>query len=235
MKELAQDIWYVDGEAVSFFGFPYSTRMVVVRLKNGQLWVHSPIRLSDEIKRQLAELGEVASLVAPNQLHHLFLPDWLQAYPKAVLYGTAGVAKKRPDLTFHHVFAAQEPSCWPSDLNMLLFTGSAVMEECVFLHQASGTLIVTDLIENFTPSQFPPVKRLVAKITGILAPNGKMPLDWRSSFMFKKALVRSHIAKLVAWQPKRIVMAHGEIVPNNATAFLQRSFSWADLSRCEVD
>ncbi|GAK88043.1 hypothetical protein JCM19238_5653 [Vibrio ponticus] len=69
----------------------------------------------------------------------------------------------------------------------MLFTGSAVMQESVFFHQASRTLIVTDLIENFAPQHFSPLQRNIAKVVGILAPNGKMPLDWRLTFQFNKA------------------------------------------------
>ncbi|WP_232790863.1 hypothetical protein [Shewanella sp. Pdp11] len=73
---------------------------------------------------------------------------------------------------------------------------------------------------------FSALQRLLARGAGILAPNGKMPLDWRLSFMFAKTQARNHINKILAWEPKVIIMAHGLIIENDATAFLEKSFSW---------
>lgn len=44
------------------------------------------------------------------------------------------------------------------------------MEECVFYHSSSSTLIVTDLVENFSGKDFNYWQRVVAKGVGILAP-----------------------------------------------------------------
>ncbi len=100
------------------------------------------------------------------------------------------------------------------------------MEECVFYHSGSSTLIVTDLVENFSGQDFNYWQRVVAKGVGILVPNGKMPLDWRLSFIFGKADARKHINRLLSWNPQILVMAHGEIVHENADKFLQQSFKW---------
>ena len=100
MEKLAENLWLVDGETVSFLGLPYRTRMTVIRLSDGGLWVHSPVRHSAELAGALAELGPVRYLVAPNALHHLFLKDWQQHCPAAEVYGTAKVMAKRPDIHF---------------------------------------------------------------------------------------------------------------------------------------
>lgn len=46
---VADDLWLAEGPCVDFFGFPYSTRMVVARLPDG-LWIWSPIALDDELR-----------------------------------------------------------------------------------------------------------------------------------------------------------------------------------------
>ncbi len=53
-----------------------------------------------------------------------------------------------------------------------------------------------------------------------------MPLDWRLSFMFGKADARKHLNRLLSWNPQILVMAHGEIVTENADKFLRKSFKW---------
>ena len=75
-EQLGPDLWVADGGIVSFFGFDYPTRMVVVRLGDGGLWVWSPIAPSRELEDAVRALGPVRHLVSPNKLHHLFLGAW---------------------------------------------------------------------------------------------------------------------------------------------------------------
>ncbi|EGA72179.1 hypothetical protein VISI1226_05224 [Vibrio sinaloensis DSM 21326] len=226
MEQLAQNIWVFDGPTVRFFGFPFTTRMTVVRLANGALWLHSPIQLSDSLVEQINQLGTVDYLIAPNHLHHLFLADWLEVYPEAQLYGTNEVIKKRQDLAFDGSLNVEQQWPWREEIEQELFTGSPAMQECVFFHPESRTLIVTDLVENFAKQHFNYWQRPVAKGIGILAPHGQMPLDWRLSFMFGKAKARQHMMRILAWQPQTLVMSHGNIVYSNAESFLRRSFRW---------
>ena len=81
LRGFAPQIWIADGSPVSFFGFAYSTRMAVIQLSNGGLFVWSPIALSAALKGEVDALGAVQSLVSPNKLHHLFLGEWKSAYP----------------------------------------------------------------------------------------------------------------------------------------------------------
>ena len=101
MRNLAENIWVFDGDAVSFLCLPFTTRMTVVKLSNGELWIHSPIKLTGAIQAQIQQLGKVKYLIAPNHLHHLFLAEWQLMYPDAICYGTNEVIKKRNDIAFN--------------------------------------------------------------------------------------------------------------------------------------
>ena len=52
LKKIADNLWIVDGEEVlmdfKFFKVPFSTRMTVIRLQNGGLWVHSPTKPNEK-------------------------------------------------------------------------------------------------------------------------------------------------------------------------------------------
>jgi len=229
MIALEHNIWIVDGSVVSFLGFPYTTRMTVIRLACGGLWVHSPIELEKGLANTLKKIGPVKYLIAPNALHYLFIEQWQRAYPQAITYATKELRLKRKRINFDHALTNDSDSPWQGEIHQLLFTGSRMMEEAVFFHQSSATLIVTDLIENFSPEHFNPLQRFIAKLVGILAPNGKMPLEWRLSFLFSRAKARSHMHVILAWRPRRIVMAHGKIVSADVDKFLRSSFSWLAL------
>lgn len=229
MQQLAPDLWLLAGEAVPFLGLPFPTRMTVIRLASGGLWVHSPVRGTAERYAAVDDLGAIRHLAAPNQIHHLFLAAWRERYPAATCHGTRALLRKRPDITFDAAFAEDMALPWDREIDTLLFRGSAVMGEAVFFHRASRTLIVADLVENFAPGSLTGWQRALADAAGILAPNGRMPIDWRLSFLFGRAKARTCLERLRAWRPERIVMAHGEVVEHDAAGFLDRAFHW--LSR----
>ncbi|TNE41964.1 MAG: DUF4336 domain-containing protein, partial [Alphaproteobacteria bacterium] len=95
LQEIGEDIWIAEGEIVNFFGFPYPTRAVLVRLDDGGLWVWSPVALSEELRAEIARIGPPRHLVSPNKIHHLYLKDWKAAYPEALLWGPQSTIDKR--------------------------------------------------------------------------------------------------------------------------------------------
>jgi hypothetical protein len=115
LRPAGEALWLADGPDVPFLRvFRYPTRMAAARLASGELFVGSPIALDAGLADELAALGPVRHLVAPNALHHLFLGDWSRRFPGARLYAAPGLARKRPDLRFHaELGAAPSSRCSP--------------------------------------------------------------------------------------------------------------------------
>ncbi|MBK2267145.1 DUF4336 domain-containing protein [Francisella philomiragia] len=225
-NQLAKNIWVVDGGAVPFFGLPYTTRMTIIRLENNDLFIHSPIKPNPELVQEVSKLGNIKYLISPNKIHHLFLQDWLELYPNAEVYASPGLREKRKDINFTADLKDFPKAQWQNEIDQLIFKGSRVMQEVVFFHKPSKTLILTDLIENFDENYFTGFKGLIAKLSGIVAPNGKTPIDWRMSFFFGKKQARECFERILAWQPERIIVAHGKNIETNAVDFLKKSFKW---------
>ncbi|WP_417559718.1 DUF4336 domain-containing protein [Marinomonas sp.] len=226
LQQIGDNIWIHDGATVSWYTMPYTTRMTVIRLNSGEIWIHSPAKISDELISEVNALGKVSYLVSPNKIHHLFMQEWMQQYPEAKSYAPPGLEEKRPDLHFDRALKdASEPE-WQEQIEQLIFKGSKVMEEVIFFHRESKTLIVTDLIENFHPDHFKGIKKLLAQMTGIISPNGKMPIDWRMTFIGRKEAARDCLQTMINWQPDKIILAHGEWIQKNAVSFLKKSFHW---------
>ncbi|MDG9666638.1 DUF4336 domain-containing protein [Hahella sp. CR1] len=223
---MAENLWIYNGEAVPYLGLAYTTRMTVVRLSNGDILVHSPTRYDENLAREVAELGPVKYLVTPNKLHHLFLPQWMAHFPDAACYGTPGLQEKRKDISFDGLLGENPEPGWEKDVDQTLFRGSFAMKEAVFFHRSSRTLILGDLIENFRVDHFHGWRRWVALLTGIIAPHGKTPIDWRLTFIFGRSKARAALRKMQAWRPDNIIIAHGECVIGHGSEFLARSFSW---------
>jgi hypothetical protein len=227
LQQVDSDIWTYDGSTVSFYGFPFPARMSVVRLPGNRLWIHSPEQLNDALQRELAALGEVTWLISPNKLHHLFLDEWLQAYPEARSYAAPGLMEKRRDLRFDAELADQAEAEWADEIAQTLFRGSRAMQEAVFFHKPSRTLLLTDLIENFDPATLNGWQRGVARFAGILAPHGKTPVDWRVTFRLgDKEKARAALETMLGWEPENIIVSHGNCIMGGGTKFLENSFSW---------
>jgi hypothetical protein len=101
------------------------------------------------------------------------------------------------------------------------------MTEVVFFHVASRTLVLTDLIENFEAAKTGTIlMRFLTWAGGVRDPDGSTPRDMRLSFMRNKAEVKAAVETMLAWDPERVVLAHGRWYPCNGSGELRRAFRW---------
>ncbi|MGF1492005.1 MAG: DUF4336 domain-containing protein [Microcoleaceae cyanobacterium] len=234
LKPVDTNLWIVDGPIVrmSMYGtkMPFSTRMTLVRLSNGELWCHSPIELTEDLKAQVDTLGPVRYLISPNKIHYAHINTWSNAYPDAVTWASPGVreraAQQNIPVNFQQDLASQPPDKWSMDIDQLIFRGSRFMDEVVFFHRPSATLIVADLIENFDLNKVSQPFHGLLKLAGVAYPDGQTPLDLRLTFWGRKAEARQSFAQMLQWKPEKIILAHGHWYAQNGTAELQRAFRW---------
>ena len=230
-KSVAPDVWIVDGPGIEFgwFGLklPFPTRMTAVRLPDGGLWLHSPTEPSDALVDRIAALGPIRFLIAPNGLHYWWIPAWKARFPEAEVHCAPGLERSaKRALPPHRTLTDAAPGAWAGAIDQVLVEGP-LFSEVAFLHRASRTLILTDLIENFEPhrarSRF---LRLLLRISGAADPDGKAPIDMQLSFLFRRKAVRAAVQRMIAWQPQRVILAHGRWYEEDAAAELRRAFRW---------
>lgn len=228
LQKIHDLLWIAEGEIVRFWGFAYPTRAVVARLAHGDLWVWSPVRLTFQLREQLAPLGRVRHLVSPNKLHYLYLRDWSAAYPQAQLWGPQSVIAKCADLRFRAALQDEAPAEWLRDIDQAWFRGSIAMDEIVFFHRPSRTAIVADLIQAFGDRflcEHWRWWRTLGRFDGIAASKPGAPREWRLSFL-DRAPARVARSKGLGWRPERIVIAHGEWARSEGEAFLALALAW---------
>jgi hypothetical protein len=73
---------------------PFPTRMVVVRLANGDLFLWSPTEPDEGLRKEIDALGAVRHLVSPNKLHYVHVCAWKRAYPEATAWASPGVKER---------------------------------------------------------------------------------------------------------------------------------------------
>lgn len=228
LTQHAPDLWSV-ARPHGFMALQFGVRMVVVRIGE-RLVLHSPISLSDAEAAEISKLGEVGAIIAPNLFHHLYAGEACERFPEATLVAPLGLEKKRDDLKIDVVLdlsldALREQAPWDLDvLTPLPIAGQKVMQEFVFLHRPSKSLLTTDLVLNISEPE-----GLVTKF-----------YSWMSRY--KGAPIHSPLLKLSTWSDKkagkeslervlaedfdRLLLAHGDVVESGGKEALANAFSW---------
>jgi hypothetical protein len=229
LDQLGPELWVADGGTVSFFGFDYPTRMVIVRLDDGGLWLWSPIDPTPQLEEEVRALGPVGHLISPNKLHHLFLAAWSERFPEAKLWGTASTVKRFRALRWSGTLTDDPPPDWSGQIDQFHFTNSPFLDEVAFFHHRSRTAIIADLSQSFSEqflrTHWPRWLRWIASRARMVEGKGYPPVELRFTFR-RRADGRAKIRALIDERPDRVVVAHGEIVRSGGAAYLRRAFSW---------
>ncbi|MBX3258813.1 MAG: DUF4336 domain-containing protein [Labilithrix sp.] len=220
LAPFAEDVW-IEARPLRFFGVEVGTRMTVVRMRDGGLFVHSPVALDDATREAVDALGEVRAIVAPSLFHHLYVGEWASAYPKATLGAAPGLEVKRADVAWTHVLG--DAPLWADDFDQVHVSSRTMENEVVFFHRESRTIVSCDIIFNLAshPSW---VTRAVGRLLGAREP-GPTVLE-HVMMRRRRAKAREEIDRVVAWGAERLVIAHGDPIASNASDVLARGFSW---------
>lgn len=222
-----EGIWIVNGPEVSYslggVTIPCPTRMTVIKLQDGSLWLHSPVSCDPDLVAAVSALGTVSAIVAPNTLHYTFLDDWVRAFPAALTYAAPHLNTKIPNISFS-VLGEQLYEKWRGDIDLhVVALGS--FTEVVFFHRPSQTLIVTDLMQNFEARrvQSALVKMLLI-LGGATGPNGRPSIEIRLAALLHRAALRRGVEQMLAWEPAGIILSHGQCYQTGGVAEIKRAF-----------
>lgn len=231
LKPVAENVWIVDGPSIRFGmpwpKMPFSTRMTIFRLKDKKLFIHSPTPLTDSLKAEIENIGKVSHIVGPNRIHYWWIPEWRDAFPKADVWLAPRIREQAGDrIDFDAPELTSETGYpWDDEIETLPVAGS-FMTEVEFFHPSSRTLVLTDFIENFEPKKLGWRWRWLARLGGVVDPDGAMPRDMRMTYSKQKPQLKAAVEKMIAWDPERIILAHGRWYEREGAAELERAFRW---------
>jgi hypothetical protein len=223
LQQFSENVWIAGGPSIRALGFAFSTRMIVVKLGDGALWVNSPVSVSPDVLGQIKALGPVRYLVAPTKMHVWRLDEWHQFFPEAELWMPPQIPGKLNHPPIAGILGDTPPSAWAGDLDQLVFKGNLFIDEVFFFHKASRTVIMADFIQNHPMANGHPARNALLKLAGVAYPNGGIPIDIRLSFI-KRRLARESLNKLLSWDFDKLIIAHGICVEENAKSFVKRAF-----------
>ena len=221
LTNLAPDLWIATRQFTNELGV-VTSRVTVICLKDRSTLVHSPVPIEPDLRSEVENLGQVAALIAPNLFHHQFLSEWRSAFPGAKAFCPPGLAAKRSDFKFDGVLEDVSPAEWRGQVDQLVIKGIPDYGEVLFFHRSSRTLIVSDLVFNYSPVQ-------AASDPGGadgLGPHSRI----RSAISDSNALSES-IEKVLRWPFERVIVAHGQIVESDGHARFREGFEFLNRQR----
>jgi hypothetical protein len=189
--------------------------------ENGKAIMISPVKLSETEVAKLKANGGVTDIVAPNLIHHLFAPKAKDSFPNATLWCVEGLEKKRADVKWDKQLTKAQ---WPySDfLEVLPLKGAPELNETVFFHKKSRTLIVTDLCFNIqNPRGF--LSPIILRIFDNYKKFAVSKLIGR--YVKDKAAFRNSMNELLKWDFDRIAMSHGSTVESGGKEMLRAALT----------
>jgi len=223
--EFGTNIWTVEGRRIRFYTIPFETRMTIVKLESGGLWILSPIRPSQDVFDAVRALGPVQFLIVPNLIHCAYTTEWQKEFPEASTWVSPRTPKRHPNLQFNGLLADGERPPWDTEIERVFFSGNSFLDETVFLHKESKTLIVTDLIQRHDPEKESAFWRIVKDWTGVLFPNGGVARDIRFNFRDRQAALESY-HRIMGWEFDRMIIAHGACIESGAKEYFKTAFEW---------
>jgi hypothetical protein len=169
-------------------------------------------------------LGDVRHFTAPSRMHDGFWPEWFEHFKGAEFSAAPGLVKEHPELPFTMKLADVRPGVPGGELQARLMRGMPVVNEFVFLHLASRTLIVADLVFNLDPPDF--MSRILLRLNGALG----RPTPSR---MFKMAIrdraaFRESLDTVLAWDFDRVIVGHGENIASGGRAVLREAYAFLE-------
>ena len=222
LKTLGSGLWELNAP-LSIAGMQLGHRMTVARLTDGTLWIHSPVAYSSALDAELVGHGSIGHVVAPSVMHDTYLEAWRAAYPRVRFHAPPGLAAARPDLGFSDTLTDVPDPAWADLLSQHVLQGMPRVNEVVFLHRPSRTLIITDLAFNLGPDM-PLLSRLLLKVNGCDCRFAVSRL--MKSTIKDRAALRRSLDHVFAWDFDRIVLSHGANVMTGGKAMLREAFAF---------
>jgi hypothetical protein len=143
-------------------------------------------------------------------MHHIFLKRFYDQYFKTELYIVPGLRKKRNDLSFAKDLSEETDYPWSNEIKQHHVMGIPRLEEVVFYHPFSKTLILTDLAFYITPDK-PLFTRLFFRLNSAYDKFG--PSRIFKNFILKdKSKFKKSVDNILEWDFERIIISHGKLI-----------------------
>lgn len=223
MKQLAENLW-IKGYPLSVLGTRHGRNVTVIRLEDGRLVIHSMAPFPAADLEGIRSLGEPAWLLESMLLHDTYAKEGHDLFPELPFLGPPGFSEV---VGFSTEPLFPPPMEWAGQIEVIPIRGAPKLEEHAVLHVASKTLIVADLIFNFSSDESGWNHVFHRYIAGFKRYPGMSRVF--KFFIDDKEAFRASIDEILGKDFDRIIVGHGNVIETDGKALLRRGLEDAGV------
>ncbi|WP_147263274.1 hypothetical protein [Roseimicrobium gellanilyticum] len=218
MQQVAENLW-VARYPMKLLGANLGRTVTIIRI-GGQVVIHSTAPFSAADAAAIRELGTPAWMVEGATIHDTYTVQGRAVFPEADMYlppgfpDTGGGVAPKP--------LTQPPAEWHGLLEVLPIAGMPGLNEYVFLHVPSRTLIVADLVFNVPTTAGAWVRLLLKLASGLQGGPGVSRIFLKE--VKDEAAFKQSLTKMMQWDFERVIVGHGDIIERGGKETLARLF-----------
>ncbi|CAN9213042.1 unnamed protein product [Alternaria alternata] len=210
-------------------------RATAIRLHDNRILLLNPIQLEDAVRDKLDRLGGV-HLIASDLGHHMYVKDYVDAWPEAKTIGVPGLDSMRKDVNWNYIYkdwrtSPEDQFDFAQDFETVLFEG--FITYCVaWYHKPTKTLIQSDLMMNLPcTEQYHPSSSDQGPLSREFAKRAHPRSIWAKRLVYYIAtvdytLMRRDAKKVAEWQIDRIIPCHGDVLESGGNEAWSSVYGW---------
>lgn len=223
-RQLAENLWHIEGQLQLPGGMPFTRCMAVVKLADGRLLIHNGVALQQQQMLELESWGEPAFLIVPSRFHRMDAAWFKQRYPQIQILCPAGArnevsAKVKVDGSYADwVTLAGEAT----GVQLQHLAGCGDIEGVALVESADGyTLICNDLIFNL-PQRLPGWRGWLFHISGLMSAGPRLSRLMKWFFIKDNTELKQQFLEWSHYPLQRLIVAHGDVLTQEVAPLLQR-------------
>ena len=210
---------------LALLGFVRIGRTVtLIRLRSGEVVIHSTAPFTRADVETISNLGNVAALVDATLLHDTFAKSGQTAFPAVPYFAPAGFGE-RAGVPANSL--ETPPNSWNGELEILRLDGMPKVQEHVFFHPLSRTLIVADLVFNIG-REAPASTRFMLRWATGMKRNPGVSRMFRMMIRDREAFARS-IRHMMQLDFDRVITGHGKVIESGGKQAMAEALHAAGL------
>lgn len=213
LQQVGSGIWTLRFP-LGLLGCQLGRTVTLMQLKSGRMLVHSSAPFEAADVAAIRSLGEPRWLIDATNFHDSFAEEGRKAFPELPYLAPLGFPKARQTGA---TLIEPAPAEWAGEVDVLRLGGMPKLNEHVFLHRASGTLVVCDLLFHLAHASR--WTRFFGRYVMRLRNDVGMSAFFRAMIR-DRAAFRASIEELLGWDFSRIIVGHGHPIDRDARARL---------------
>lgn len=226
-QALAENLWLLS-YPLKMLGADLRRNVTVIRLRSGQLIVHSTAPFTREDVATIRSLGEPAWLLDGVLRHDTFAKEGRAAFPSIPYLAPPGFSESADVLTEPIVPA---PAEWAGEVVAIEIGGAPDARDTALLHIPSRTLILTELLFNFGDE--PVWTELILRVAVGSQHHPGMARPYKAGIKDETAF-KDSIKTILSWNFDRVVVGHGDVIERDGKAKLRAALEAAGFSEASA-